>query len=96
MTEFEKLARVNNVPEKPFPEAPKPAPQGQMNAATGGSASSSEATMALKMEELQKQLAALTEKLAISPPRKEPRQEQKWKESWARESTTKTFHKLAE
>ena len=77
ISEMEKLSRVNNVPEKPFPEAPKPVPQSQMNAATGGSASSSEAAMALKMEELQKQLAALTEKLAISPPRKEPRQEQK-------------------
>lgn len=77
VTEIEKLSKANNVPEKPFPEAPRPMPQSQMNAPTTGSASSSEAAMALKMEELQKQLAALTEKLAISPPRKEPRQEQK-------------------
>lgn len=77
VTEIEKLSKANNVPEEPCPEAPRPMPQNQMNAPTTGSASSSEAAVALKMEELQKQLAALTEKLAISPPRKESRQEQK-------------------
>lgn len=67
VTEIEKLSKAN-----------KPMLQSQMNAPTTiGSASSSEAAMALKMEELQKQLAALMEKLAISPPRKEARQEQK-------------------
>ena len=77
VTEIEKLSRMNNVPEKSFPEAPKPVPQSLMNAPTMGSASPSEAAMALKMEELEKQLATLTEKLVISPPPKEPRKEQK-------------------